>query len=130
MRRLLIVLPLIVMLLPACEQSVAAYGIDLSGAFPQRTDWYWKYNNDDFTEISYWHGMGMTAPDGQDWLTFRIWVAHEQTEFIPDLQDGVADDWDLQIYWSERDAGYSLMGWEANPNGDVDGLGTEYFATT
>ena len=127
MRRLLIVIPLLVLVLPGCEQSFGSYGIDLGNAFPQRTDWYWKYNNDDFNEISYWHNMGLTSPDGEDWITFRIWVALEQEEFLPDVGDGVPSDWDLQIYFADRTSGFFLTGWEANPNGDVNGLGAEYF---
>ena len=127
MRRLLLVLPLLGFLAFGCEQPVASFGIDLGDAFPQRADWYWKYNNDDFAEVSYWQNLGTTAPDGEEWVTFRIWVALEQAEFIPDLVDGDPSDWDLQIYFVERSGGWWMMGWEANPNGDYDGLGTEYF---
>jgi len=123
-------LPLVILLWAApsgCDEPVVpTFGLNLGELFPQRADWFWKYNNDDFSEVSYWHNLGTTAPDGEDWLTFRLWVGAEQ-DIIDDIADGDPSDWDLQVYWVERADGWYLRGWEANPVGPSAALGTEYF---
>lgn len=118
---------LFALLVSGCEQPVSSIGHDLSSMFPRRADWFWKYDNDDFVEVSYWQNMGTTAPAGEDWTTFRVWVALQQEEFIPDIADGDPSDWDLQVYWAERAGGFWLAGWEANPTGPSAALGTEHF---
>lgn len=105
--------------------AVPTYGIDLGDVFPERAEWYWKYNNDDFAEVSYWVNLGNTAPQGEDWTTFRLWVAPEQV-IIDDIADGEPSEWDVQFYWAGRADGWYLQGWQANPDGPSAALGTEY----
>ncbi len=112
--------------------TVPSFGLDLGDVFPERSDWYWKYNNDDFAEVSYWVNLGDTSPDGEAWTTFRVWVAPEQTviDDISEAQDaGVEPDgWDVQFYWASRPDGWYLQGWQANPDGPSADLGTEYIS--
>lgn len=111
----------------ACDDSpVPTVGLDLGATFPQRADWYWKYNNDDFSEVSYWHNRGVTNVAGSDWLTYRLWVSGEQG-ILEDIADGEPSDWDLEIFWEEQADGWYLRGWGANPDGPSAALGTTVF---
>jgi len=113
--------------LSGCDQSpVPTVGFDLGSIFPERGDWFWKYNNDDRSEVAYFHNRGLTSPSGEEWVTYRLWVASEQS-IIDDIADGEVTDWDVEIYWEETPQGWYLRGWMANPEGPSDHLGTTYF---
>jgi hypothetical protein len=126
MRRLL---PALLLALSAagCDPEVSSVGHDLGQLFPRRTHWFWKYDNNDFAEVSYWRNLGTTSPAGADWTTFQVWVALEQDEFLPDLADGDPSDWDVTFYFAERSSAWWLMGWTGNPDGPGAALGTETF---
>jgi hypothetical protein len=123
---LLVALLTLPTLIAGCERPVPSFGLDLGDIFPERTEWYWQYNNDDFVELSWWQNVGLTQPDGDDFMTFRVWVALQQDEFIPDIADGTPSDWDATLYWAEQADGWYLAGWEANPDGEHADLGTTY----
>ncbi|MEE2827686.1 MAG: hypothetical protein VX498_00740 [Myxococcota bacterium] len=111
----------------ACEdQPIPTIGLDLGEMFPERSDWYWKYNHDEFSEVSYWHNRGLTTPAGAEWITYRFWVADEQG-IIEDIADGDPSSWDLEIFWEEQSNGWYLRGWSANPEGPSAHLGTQIF---
>ena len=112
---------------PACEQSpIPTTGLDLGDVFPERDHWYWKYNNDDRSEVAYFHNRGLTNPAGSEWLTYRLWVAGEQS-IVEDIADGEASDWDVEIFWEEQADGWYLRGWSANSTGPSAHLGTTVF---
>jgi hypothetical protein len=108
----------------ACDESpIPTTGLDLGQSFPERAHWYWKYNNDDRSEAAYFHNRGLTSPGGSDWLTYRLWVAEEQS-IVEDIADGDPSDWDLEIFWEEQPGGWYLRGWSANDAGASAHLGT------
>ena len=118
---------LLTVCLSACDQSpVPTVGFDLGAIFPERGDWFWKYNNDDRPEVTYFHNLGLTNPGGEDWVTYRIWVAGEQS-IIDDIADGESSDWDIELYWEEGVDGWYLRGWAANAAGPSSHLGTTLF---
>ena len=111
----------------ACDESpIPTTGLDLGEIFPERDHWYWKYNNDDRPEIAYFHNRGLTPTAGSDWLTYRLWVAGEQS-IVEDIADGEASDWDVEIFWEEQPDGWYLRGWAANESGPSSHLGTTIF---
>jgi len=111
----------------ACdERPIPTTGLDLGDVFPERDHWYWKYNNDDRPEVAYFHNRGLTNPAGSEWLTYRLWVAAEQS-IVDDIADGEASDWDLEIFWEEQADGWYLRGWSANESGPSAHLGTTVF---
>ena len=113
--------------LAACDDPVVpTVGLDLGATFPERSDWYWKYNNDDFSEVSYWHNRGLTSPAGSEWITYRMWARSEQ-EILEDIGDGEPSDWDAEIFWEEQADGWYLRGWAANADGPSAHLGTTIF---
>jgi len=125
-----LLIAVVFVVLPACAGPVIpTFGLDLGDTFPERSDWYWKYNNDDFPDetVARWINLGETSPAGEPWMTFRVWQRHEQ-----DILDDYADDgagWDVQIYFSEQPDGWYLQGWEANPDGTMAEVGTEYLSS-
>ncbi len=111
----------------ACDESpIPTTGLDLGDVFPERDQWYWKYNNDDRAEVAYFHNRGLTNPAGSEWLTYRLWVAGEQS-IVEDIADGEASDWDLEIFWEQQVDGWYLRGWSANETGPSAHLGTTVF---
>jgi len=116
--------------LAGCEGGdVTTGGYDLARFFPERESWFWKYDNaarED--EISYWHSVGETIPDGaaEPLWTFRHWVDVEQT-IVDDFADGESD-WALETYWARRDKGWHWMGWQAGASGNRPELGGEIFS--
>jgi hypothetical protein len=121
---------LAVLVLGGCAGPVVpTIGLDLGGVFPERSDWFWRYDNNDFEAgtMSRWINIGPTSPDGEAWETFRIWQGQEQD--IIDDYAGDGDLWDLQLYFSEQPDGWYLQGWEANPNGTMTSVGTEYLSS-
>jgi len=118
-------LVLFALLLGGCEGSyVATVGHDLSDTFPERGDWFWRYNNDDFVEEVYWWGLGETSPQDESWITFRWWVNEAQV-IIEDF-DGDEGLWDVETYWKSRADGFYFMGWSANDSGPSADLATEF----
>lgn len=130
MRRIALIL--LLFLATGCDQEIGTVGLDLGTLFPERTDWFWKYNNTDVSEVSFWHNQGNTSPDGEDWTTFRVWVDGEQAiiDDIGDTPDDVGepeDAWVFKAYWAERGNGWYFMGFSANPDGAMQELGQVFY---
>jgi len=109
----------------ACDsQVVVTTGFRLSTMFPAGTDWFWRYNNDGYAQEVWWQGLGETSPDGEAWTTLRWWM-NANSAIIADFA-GDESNWNLDLYFAERPAGWYLMGYAANPLGPSAELGTEY----
>ena len=112
--------------LSGCDEApIPTTGINVGANFPQRSDWYWKYNNDERSEVAYLHNRGLTNPGGSEWLTYRLWVADEQS-LLEDIAAGV-DGWDIEIFFEDQPDGWYLRGWSANSGGPSADLGTSLF---
>lgn len=128
-------LPFLVLLL-GCNQEIGVAGFDVGALFPESpdgADWFWQYNNEDFTEQSFWRLVGDTSPDGEAWATFQVWVS-EHGDFLTDAQ-GDADQWAVELYFADRTgsldtalgSGWYFMGWSAGA-GDTEGRGEQFLS--
>ena len=112
--------------LSGCDEApIPTTGLNVGASFPERSDWYWKYNNDDRSEVAYFHNRGLTNPGGNEWLTYRLWVDDEQS-LLENIAAGV-DGWDVEIFFEDKPDGWYLRGWSANSEGPSAELGTELF---
>ncbi len=116
------------------EQVIGSSGLNLGDMFPKRADWFYHYDNDDYSEVSFWHNAGLSAPHDDDWITMRVFVdsfqgiiddvsADDQT---PDVDDGT--NWAFKLYFLDNAGPVWFQGWEANPDHpDWASLGTVYY---
>ncbi|MBJ93128.1 MAG: hypothetical protein CMP23_01495 [Rickettsiales bacterium] len=108
------------------NEIISVSGFSLGDMFPSQQNWFWRYNNDGFSEELWWHSHGFSSPDGEEWSTFRIWL-DDHADILSDFT-GEEDGWLLDLFFIERPAGWYLMGYSANPAGTEAALGSSYFA--
>lgn len=117
------------------SQYIGSTGLNLGDMFPKRADWFYHYDNDDFSDASFWHNAGTSRPHDEDWITFRVWVDSFENIIndvgADDLQPAVDDgtNWTVKLYFFEEGGPVSFQGWEANPVGGRQELGTVYYDT-
>lgn len=113
--------------LTGCDEALPTVsGFSLNQLFPERTDQFWKYDNDDSAQITWWRNLGNTSPAGEAWMTWRIYTSAEQ-DFLEAVNDG-DDPWDVELYFANRATGFEIVGWDASgPGGTYASLGTELF---
>ncbi len=113
-------------LVAGCDNApIPTIGISLDDAFPQNTDWYWRYANDgtELSDVAYWVGMPVASSNDETALSFRWWLGDGQ-DIIEDFA-GDSVDYDLTANFAARPDGIYLMGWEASSDGDYAALGAE-----
>jgi hypothetical protein len=115
------------------EQVIGSSGLNLGDMFPARADWFYHYDNDDFSEEMFWHNAGLSTPHDEEWMTFRVWVDSFQNiiddisadDSIPEVDDGV--NWVVKLYFFDNGGPVFFQGWSANPDGPMAELGTVYY---
>lgn len=128
-----IAIPLLLLTFGCDEQTIGASGLNLGDMFPKRADWFYHYDNDDYSEVSFWHNAGTSAPHDEDWITMRVWIDPFQTiiddisedDLQPEVDDG--DGWTVKLYFFDNGGPVWFQGWEANPDGNMPELGTVYY---
>jgi len=121
------------LLLTGCAGEIGVAGFDVGRLFPERADWLWQYNNDDFEEESFWRSVGDTSPNGEAWATYQVWVSSHE-DFLADVQAD-ADGWDFELYFADRTgsldaalgSGWYFMGWSGGA-GDEFSLGEQFLS--
>jgi hypothetical protein len=112
------------------DQVIGASGLNLGDMFPKRPDWFYHYDNDDFSDVSFWHNVGTTHPHDEDWITLRVWVDSFANiiddvgadDLEPEVDDGT--NWAVKLYFFDNGGPVWFQGWEANPDGPRPELGT------